>query len=84
MELTFDAALSPDGLIGHMAYIFLVASMLMRRMLWLRVFALAAFLTGISYSIFVLKDPVGTFWESLLAAINLGQLALMQAENLVG
>jgi CRP-like cAMP-binding protein len=81
MELTFDAALSPNGLIGHMAYIFLVTSMLMRRMLWLRVFALAAFLTGISYSVFVLKDPVGTFWESLLAVISLGQLTLMQAEN---
>lgn len=81
MDLTFDAAFSTEGLIGHLAYVFLVASMLMQRMLWLRVFAFAAFATGIVYSVFVLHDPVGTFWESLLALVSLIQLIRIRVEN---
>jgi CRP-like cAMP-binding protein len=81
LDLTLESALSAEGMLGHLAYVFLVASMVMRRMLWLRLLALAAFVTGISYSALVLHDPVGTFWESLLAAINLVQLALIAAEN---
>lgn len=81
MDLTLESALSAEGLPGHLAYVFLVASMVMRRMLWLRLLALAAFVTGISYSALVLRDPVGTFWESLLAAINIVQLTLIAAEN---
>lgn len=81
MNLSIEAALSLEGMVGHLAYVFLVTSMLMRRMFWLRVFALASFVLGVIYSLFILGDPVGSFWKCLLAAVNLGQLALIAAEN---
>lgn len=81
MSFSLDAALSGESVLGHLAYIFLVASMVMRRMLWLRIFAVASFATGMSYSIFILADPVGTFWKALLVAINLIQLTLVYIEN---
>ncbi len=81
MNLSIEAAFSAEGMVGHLAYVFLVASMVMRRMFWLRVFALASFALGVVYSVFILNDPVGSFWKCLLAAINLIQLLLIHAEN---
>lgn len=77
-----NSALGPGAIIGHLAYVFLVASMVMSRMAWLRVLALASFVTGVYYSAAILGDPVGTFWKCLLAAVNLAQLArLSMAER---
>ena len=70
--------LFPGGLIGHLAYVFLVASMVMSRMMWLRILALASFVAGVVYSAFILQDPVGTFWKCLLAAVNLVQLVRLR------
>jgi CRP-like cAMP-binding protein len=67
-------AFGPGALVGHLAYVLLIASMVMSRMLWLRVLALAAFATGIFYSAAILGDLVSTFWESLLAFVSLAQL----------
>jgi hypothetical protein len=81
VNLSIEAAFSAEGMVGHLAYVFLVASMVMRHMLWLRIFALASFALGVVYSLFILNDPVGSFWKCLLAAINLIQLALIHLEN---
>ena len=75
MEFTLESALSPQGMIGHLAYLLLVASMLMHRMLYLRFLVIASALVGISYTAFVLHDPVSTFWETLLIITNVIQIA---------
>lgn len=80
LELTLDSAFSAGGWVGHLSYLLLVLSMLMRRLGTLRVLAVASAVTGISYDLVWVRDPVGVFWESLLLVVNLGQLALMKWE----
>ncbi|BET67251.1 hypothetical protein ASA1KI_21690 [Opitutales bacterium ASA1] len=74
MDLTLESALSPGGLVGHLSYLLLVFSMLMRRIVALRILALGSALVAIVYGAVWLRDPVGTAWECLLAAVNIGQL----------
>jgi hypothetical protein len=81
MELTLQSALSWQGALGHLSYVLLVASMLMRRMLWLRLLVIASAIIGITYSSLVLTDPVGTFWEVLLITANVGQLGYSWWQN---
>ncbi len=76
VEFTLESAFSLSGMLGHSSYLLLVLSMLMRRLVLLRLLVIASALAGISYSSFILTDPVGTFWEILLIAVNIGQLAL--------
>ena len=76
MELTLESALSSQGALGHSAYLLLVMSMLMRRMIWLRLLVIASALVAIAYASLILTDPVSTFWESLLIVVNIGQLTL--------
>ena len=82
MELTLASAFSQEGLLGHAAYVLLVGSMLMRTLLWLRVLVIASALLGISYSAFILGDPVSTFWESCLVVVNIAQLLLTHWRSL--
>ena len=81
MELTLSSALSPGGFVGHLAYILLILSMLMRRMAWLRILVIASALVGIAYSVIWLSDPVSSFWETLLVAVNVVQLAITWRQN---
>ena len=81
MELTLESAFSAGGIVGHMAYVLLIASMMMRQMVWLRLFVIASALVGILYSIIWLNDPVSSFWESLLVLVNLVQLAITWRQN---
>lgn len=74
MEFTLESALSPGGLLGHSTYLLLVLSMALKRLMWIRVVVIASALVGISYSYFMLSDPVGVFWESLLIAVNILRL----------
>jgi len=76
MEMTLESAFSSQGALGHMAYFLLVLSMLMRRMIWLRILVIASAIAGIAYSVLILTDPVSTFWESMLITVNIGQLTL--------
>ncbi len=75
MELTLESALSPGGMVGHLSYLLLVISMMMRSMTWLRMFVIASAFTAIAYDTIWLKDPVGVFWESLLVTVNIVQIA---------
>jgi hypothetical protein len=82
LELTIASAFSQEGLLGHAAYVLLVTSMLMRTLLWLRIFVIASAILGISYSAFILNDPVSTFWESCLVLVNITQLMITHWRSL--
>lgn len=82
MELTLESAFSTGGMVGHLSYLLLVISMMMRNISMLRILVIASALAGISYDWFWLKDPVGVFWESTLVLVNVIQLALLYWKNL--
>ncbi len=82
MELTLESAFSVGGLVGHLSYLLLVFSMVMRVMWLLRVLVIASSLVAIAYDGIWLKDPVGIFWESLLVLVNIVQLTITYVENL--
>ncbi|MCB1464385.1 MAG: cyclic nucleotide-binding domain-containing protein [Nitratireductor sp.] len=84
MQTFFDsfvtAFLDPANLPGHFAYVLLIVSMLMRRMVWLRIFAIAAgAFSAIYYT--TLGDWVSCFWESLFSLVNAAQLLILFIEN---
>ncbi len=81
MELTLESALSPGGLVGNLSYMLLIASMAMRDIFWLRILAIFSGLTGITYDVVWLQDPVGTFWESMFTLVNLIQWAWLWYEK---
>lgn len=81
MELTLDSAFSVGGMVGHLAYVFLVLSMLMRSIVALRILFVVNVLLNIFYVTVWVHDPVQLFWESLLFVINIGQLALIWWQN---
>lgn len=74
MELTLASAFSSDSVMGHMAYVVLIASMLMRTLLWLRIFVIMSAFLGIAYASIILNDPVSTFWETCLVVVNIVQI----------
>ncbi len=79
---TFWAELiAPGTTAGHISYVLLVLSMMMRTMLWLRVVAIAAGTASFLYGFFWLDDPVTVVWEAIFVATNLVQLAIMAYEQ---
>ena len=81
MHMTLDSAFSPAAFVGHAGYILLVLSMLMTRMLWLRIIAIGAGVLQAIYYGVILHDPVGTFWETIATRVNVGQLAIIAYRN---
>lgn len=81
MELTLESAFSAGGLVGHLAYLLLVISMLMRSLFWLRVLVIASALIAITYAAVWLNDPVSTFWESALVIVNVIQITIEWRAN---
>ncbi len=81
MELTIESALSTGGMVGHLSYLLLVLSMVMRVMWVLRVLVIASACFAIAYDLIWLKDPVGVFWETLLVLVNVIQLTLTYLHN---
>jgi CRP-like cAMP-binding protein len=63
-------------LVGNLGYVLLVVSMMMTRMLLLRVFAIASGIVGGAYMWLWLGDPVGTVWECTFAMAAVFQIAL--------
>ena len=72
---------TPGSLVGHLAYVLLVLSMLMRSMLWLRLIALASGVASVAYGWVWLGDPLVVMWEALFTLTNLAQLAIMLYEQ---
>ena len=70
----------PENIVGHIAYVLLIGSMMMRSMNWLRALAImAGTISAIYY--WRLGDQVSFFWESLFTFVNLIQLTILQIEN---
>ncbi len=70
----------PENIVGHIAYVLLIVSMMMRSMNWLRFFAiLAGGISAVYY--WILSDYVSMFWESLFSLVNIAQLIILQIEN---
>jgi hypothetical protein len=81
MHMTLESAFSPGALVGHAGYVLLVLSMMMTRMLWLRIIAIGAgVLQALYYGVW-LHDPVGTFWETIFTLTNVAQLAIIAYRN---
>ncbi|MEE9313590.1 MAG: cyclic nucleotide-binding domain-containing protein [Rhizobiaceae bacterium] len=72
---------TPGKLVGHLSYVLLIASMMMRSMKWLRVIAIGAGVVSAFYGYFFLKDFVTVFWEIIFVTVNLIQLLLLEFEN---
>ncbi len=81
MELTLESAFSTGGMVGHVSYVLLVLSMVMRNMTLLRILVIMSALVAICYDWFWLKDPVGVFWETLLVLVNIVQLSITWYQN---
>jgi hypothetical protein len=78
MQQELIAGLSdPAVLFGHFTYLLLIISVLMRRMVWLRLFAVASGVTKIIYRAFFILDPVSVLWETVFVIVNLVQLAII-------
>ncbi len=73
----------PENIVGHIAYVLLIVSMMMRNMNWLRALAImAGAISAVFY--FTLGDYVSMFWETLFSLVNLVQLLILQVENRLG
>ena len=62
---------------GHLSYLLLVFSMLMRRMLWLRLFVTASAVAGVLFDGLWLQNWVGVFWQTLLVIVNLAEMFIL-------
>jgi CRP-like cAMP-binding protein len=80
MQDFITAFLDPNNLAGHISYILLIGSMLMRKMFYLRILAISAGSFSATYYITV-GDPVSLFWEILFTLVNLTQLIILAIEN---
>lgn len=65
---------NPVVLFGHFTYALLIASMLMRKMVPLRILAVAAGLAKIVYRGVLIFDPVSVMWETVFVSVNIAQL----------
>jgi len=80
-EFLIEQFASPGKLVGHLSYILLVASMMMRSMKWLRIIAISAGVVSAFYGYFFLLDFVTVFWEVVFVSVNLVQLLLLELAN---
>jgi len=67
----------PVILFGHFTYFLLIVSMLMRRMVALRLLAVASGLAKIVYRSVFVFDPVSVLWETVFVLVNVIQLLII-------
>jgi hypothetical protein len=67
----------PVILFGHFTYFLLIASMLMRRMVALRILAVASGVAKIVYRAVFVLDPVSVLWETIFVVVNVVQLLII-------
>jgi len=72
--------IKPENILGHIAYILLIASMMMRSINWLRALAILAGAVAAFYY-WTLDDKVSMFWEIVFTLVNIAQLIILQIEN---
>ncbi|MFZ1814674.1 MAG: cyclic nucleotide-binding domain-containing protein [Rhizobiaceae bacterium] len=83
MQAFFEAFFDPANLPGHVSYVLLIISMLMRQMHLLRMVAVSAGIFSAIYYI-SLGDSVSFFWECVFTLVNLVQLLILFIENRLG
>ena len=69
------------AILAHLSYIFLIIAMLMDRVLYLRILAVAAGVAGFLYLWIFLGDRVASLWEVLFIAAALFQIVLTAYRN---
>jgi CRP-like cAMP-binding protein len=79
-QVFMQAFMDPANLAGHISYVLLITSMLMRRMHLLRLIAISAGVFSAIYYI-SLGDSISFFWESLFTLVNATQLLILFIEN---
>lgn len=67
----------PVIIFGHFTYLLLIVSMLMRRMVTLRLLAVASGLAKIVYRAVFVLDPVSVLWETIFVIVNVIQLIII-------
>lgn len=67
----------PVILFGHFTYFLLIVSMLMRRMVTLRIVAVGSGIAKIAYRAFFVLDPVSVLWETIFVVVNVIQLLII-------
>ena len=80
MEQFIASFFDPTNIAGHISYMLLISSMLMRRMLHLRLLAISAGTFSAIYYVIV-ADSISLFWETLFTLVNVGQLLILYVEN---
>lgn len=81
LQALTDSLTDPTALFGHFTYLLLIISMLMRRIVWLRLFATVAGLAKIVYRTVFVFDPVSVVWETLFVIVNVGELLFIWWQN---
>lgn len=82
MDLSLASAFSAEGALGHLAYVILVASMLMRSLTWLRILVIVSACLAIAYGWYIIHDPVTVIWEGMLVLVNVVQLSIAHWRNI--
>ncbi len=77
LEELIQGLSDPVILFGHFTYLLLIISMLMRRMVALRILAVASGVAKIVYRAFFVLDPVSVLWETIFVLVNIGQLLII-------
>lgn len=77
LEQLLRGLTDPVILFGHFTYFLLIVSMLMRRMVTLRLLAVASGLAKIVYRAAFVLDPVSVLWETIFVLVNVVQLLII-------
>lgn len=77
MQAFIDELLDPWSIFAHLSYIFLITSMLMRDLRYLRILALLSGLAAIAHFTFQTRDWASMTWEVLFVLANGSQLAIL-------
>ena len=67
----------PDNLFAHLSYIFLITSMMMRRIRDLRILALLSGLAAMAHYVLRTQDNASLVWEAIFVLANAAQLVLL-------
>jgi hypothetical protein len=65
---------NPANINAHLAYVFIIASMSMTQMRWLRILALASGITAMLHFFFQTRDTVSLAWEAIFPLPTLRSL----------
>jgi CRP-like cAMP-binding protein len=81
LTMTLDSAFSIGGLLGHLSFALLVIAMMMPSLFALRICVIFSACVGIIFAAFWLDDGMLVFWQALLIAANVIQIARQQIVN---